>query len=199
MPKYEVPAGHTNDSLLKYLCYQGLQKKFGRELPSKMQRQLNYELDIIKQTGYAGYFLIVWDYVKYAKTLGYPLSCRGSAASSLALYALGVSSFNPMDYDCMFERFLNTQRISPPDIDIDFADCIRERVVEYLVEKYGQDSVGKVATFSTLRARAAITDVGRVLGIPIERECEEIGTACLVFTSTHCRRSRKTCTEFSQF
>ena len=168
MPKYEVPEGPTNDSYLKDLCYQGLQRKFGPDLPSNVKRQLNYELNIIRMTGYAGYFMIVWDYVKYAKTLGYPLSCRGSAASSLALYALGVSSFNPMDYDCMFERFLNTQRISPPDIDIDFADCIRERVVEYLVEKYGQDSVGKVATFSTLRARAAITDVGRVLGIPIK-------------------------------
>ena len=168
MPQYEVPAGHSNDSYLKKLCYQGLYEKFGRELPSKIRQQINFELDIIHKTGYAGYFLIVWDYVRYAKTLGYPLSARGSAASSLALYALGVSTFNPMDYDCMFERFLNTQRISPPDIDIDFADVVRDKVIDYLVDKYGQDSVGKVAIFSTLRAKAAITDVGRVLDIPIE-------------------------------
>ncbi len=168
MPKFGVPEGHTNDSYLKDLCYQGLNEKFGRELPSNVRRQINYELDIIRRTGYAGYFLIVWDYVKYANTLGYPLSCRGSAASSLALYALGVNTFNPMDYDCMFERFLNTQRISPPDIDIDFADVVRDKVIAYLVSKYGHDSVGKVATFSTLRARAAITDVGRALEIPLE-------------------------------
>ncbi len=168
MPKFTVPNGHTNDSYLKELCYSGLHEKFGRELPSKVRKQIEFELDIIRRTGYAGYFLIVWDYVSYAKTLGYPLSCRGSAASSLALYALGVNTFNPMNYDCMFERFLNTQRISPPDIDIDFADCVRDKVIEYLVNKYGHDSVGKVATFSTLRARAAITDVGRVLEIPIE-------------------------------
>ena len=89
MPQYEVPAGDSNDSYLKKLCYQGLHEKFGRELPSKVRQQINFELDIIHKTGYAGYFLIVWDYVRYAKTLGYPLSARGSAASSLALYALG--------------------------------------------------------------------------------------------------------------
>ena len=177
MPKYEVPAGHTNDSYLKELCYQGLRQKFGRELPSKVRKQINFELEIIRKTGYAGYFLIVWDYVKYANTLGYPISCRGSASSSLALYALDVNTFNPMDYDCMFERFLNTQRISPPDIDIDFADCVRDEVIEYLVNKYGHDSVGKVATFSTLRARAAITDVGRALEIPLENVRKLTGLA----------------------
>ena len=167
MPKYEVPEGHTNDSYLKELCYQGLREKYG-DLSDEIQKRLNYELDIISQTGYSGYFLIVWDYVKYAHQQGYPLSARGSAASSLVLYALDVITFNPMDYDCLFERFLNLERISPPDIDIDFADRAREHVTDYLVKKYGEDSVGKVATFATLGAKAAIKDVGRALEMPLD-------------------------------
>lgn len=167
MPKYEVPEGHTNDSYLKELCYEGLREKYG-ELSEEIQQRLDYELDIINKTGYPGYFLIVWDYVKYAHKQGYPLSARGSAASSLVLYALDVIAFNPMEYDCLFERFLNLERISPPDIDIDFADRAREHVIDYLVEKYGEDSVGKVATFATLGAKAAIKDVGRALEVPLE-------------------------------
>lgn len=167
MPKYDVREGHTNESYLKELCYQGLHEKYG-ELSEPIRQRLDYELDIISKTGYSGYFLIVWDYVNYANKQGYPLSARGSAASSLVLYALGVITFNPMDYDCLFERFLNLERISPPDIDIDFADRAREHVIDYLVKKYGEDSVGKVATFATLGAKAAITDVGRALEVPLE-------------------------------
>ena len=168
MPKYEVPEGHTNESYLKELCYEGLREKYGGELSEPIRQRLDYELDIIGQTGYPGYFLIVWDYVKYAHKQGYPLSARGSAASSLVLYALDVITFNPMDYDCLFERFLNLERISPPDIDIDFADRAREYVIDYLVQKYGADSVGKVATFATLGAKASIKDVGRALEMPLE-------------------------------
>ncbi len=167
MPKYEVPEGYTNDSYLKELCYQGLREKYG-DLSDEIRKRLDYELDIISETGYSGYFLIVWDYVQYALKQGYPLSARGSAASSLVLYALDVITFNPMDYDCLFERFLNLERISPPDIDIDFADRAREHVTEYLVKKYGADSVGKVATFATLGAKAAIKDVGRALEMPLD-------------------------------
>ena len=168
MPKYEVPEGYTNESYLKELCYQGMREKLNGELPTEVQERLDYELDIINKTGYPGYFLIVWDYVKYANNRGYPLTARGSAAGSLVLYALGVITFNPMDYGCIFERFLNLERISPPDIDIDFADRARAPVIEYLVEKYGQDSVGKVATFATLGAKGAIKDVGRALDVPLE-------------------------------
>ena len=168
MPRYEVPEGHTNDSYLKELCYQGLKEKYGGQLSEPIRQRLDYELDIISKTDYSGYFLIVWDYVKYAHKQGYPLSARGSAASSLVLYALDVITFNPMDYDCLFERFLNLERISPPDIDIDFADRAREHVINYLREKYGEDSVGKVATFATLGAKAAIKDVGRALEVPLE-------------------------------
>ncbi len=168
MPEYEVPEGHTNDSYLKELCYQSLSKKYSGELSEPVRQRLDYELDIISKTDYSGYFLIVWDYVKYAHKQGYPLSARGSAASSLVLYALDVITFNPMDYDCLFERFLSLERVSPPDIDIDFADRAREHVIDYLVQKYGEESVGKVATFATLGAKAAITDVGRALEMPLE-------------------------------
>ena len=168
MPEYEVPEGHTNDSYLKELCYQGLKEKYRGELSEPIRQRLDYELDIISKTDYSGYFLIVWDYVKYAHKQGYPLSARGSAASSLVLYALDVITFNPMDYDCLFERFLNLERISPPDIDIDFADRAREHVINYLRNKYGEDSVGKVATFATLGAKAAIKDVGRALEVHLE-------------------------------
>ena len=168
MPEYEVPEGHTNDSYLKELCYQGLREKYGGELSEPIRQRLDYELDTISKTDYSGYFLIVWDYVQYAHKQGYPLSARGSAASSLVLYALDVITFNPMDYDCLFERFLNLERISPPDIDIDFADRAREHVIDYLRNKYGEDSVGKVATFATLGAKAAIKDVGRALEVSLE-------------------------------
>ena len=168
MPEYEVPEGYTNESYLKELCLQGLREKLGGELSSDVQQRLDHELDIINKTGYPGYFLIVWDYVKFANQQGYPLTARGSAAGSLVLYALDVITFNPMDYDCLFERFLNLERISPPDIDIDFSDRTRAFVIEYLVEKYGPDSVGKVATFNTLGAKQSIKDVGRALDVPLD-------------------------------
>ena len=167
MPKYDVPQGHTHDSYLKELCYQGLREKYG-ELSEPIRQRIDYELDVISQQRHANYFLIVADYVNYAHKRGYPLSARGSAAGSLVLYALGVISFNPMDHGCLFERFLNLERPTVPDIDIDFADRAREHVIEYLAKKYGADSVGKVATFATLGAKAAITDVGRALDIPLE-------------------------------
>ncbi|MDE0322855.1 MAG: cell division protein FtsZ [Candidatus Poribacteria bacterium] len=167
MPKYEVPEGYTHDGYLKELCYQGLREKYG-ELSEPIRQRIDYELGIIKQRGHANYFLIVGDYVNYAQKQGYPLSARGSAAGSLVLYALGVISFNPMDHGCLFERFLNLERLAPPDIDIDFADRAREHVVEYLTKKYGADSVGKVATFATLGAKAAIKDVGRALEAPLK-------------------------------
>ena len=168
MPKYKIPEGHTHDSYLQELCYQGLREKYG-ELSEPIRQRIDYELDIIKQTGHANYFLIVGDYVNHAHKQGYPLSARGSAASSLVLYALDVISFNPMDHGCLFERFLNLERLAPPDIDIDFADRARESIIEYLAKKYGADSVGKVATFATLGAKASIKNVGRVLEVPLEK------------------------------
>ncbi len=167
MPKYKVPEGYTHDSYLRELCYRGLREKYG-ELSEPIRQRIDYELDIIKQTGHANYFLIVGDYVAHAHKQGYPLSARGSAASSLVLYALDVIGFNPMDHGCLFERFLNLERLAPPDIDVDFADRARASIIEYLAKKYGADSVSKIATFATLGAKAAIKDVGRALEMPLE-------------------------------
>ena len=167
MPKYEVPEGHTHDSYLRELCYNGLREKYS-ELSKPIRQRVDYELDVIRQGNHANYFLIVADYVSYAHKQGYPLTARGSAAGSLVLYALDVIGFNPMDHGCLFERFLNLERLTVPDIDIDFADRAREPVIKYLAEKYGADSVSKVATFATLGAKAAITDVGRALEVPLE-------------------------------
>ena len=167
MPKYEVPDGYTADSYLSKLCYDALREKYG-ELSTEIKERIDYELDIIQKTGYAGYLLIVWDYVNFARERGFPLNARGSAGGSLALFALGVTTFEPMKYDCMFERFLNLDRISMPDIDIDFGDEHRKIVIDYLTDKYGADCVGQVATFSTFGAKAAVADVGRALDVPVQ-------------------------------
>ena len=167
MPKYDVPEGHTHDSYLRELCYRGLRERCG-ELSEPLRQRVDYELDVIRRGDHANYFLIVADYVNYAHKQGYPLSARGSAAGSLVLYALGVIGFNPMDHGCLFERFLNLERLRVPDIDIDFADRAREHVIAYLAKRYGADSVSRVATFATLGAKAAITDVGRALEIPAQ-------------------------------
>ncbi len=165
MPQCEVPEGHDTDSYLVHLCREGLKQRYKGTVPEDANEQLEYELGIIKQTGFSGYLLIVADYVRFARKRGFPISARGSAGGSLALYALGVTSFNPMDYDLIFERFLNLERISMPDIDLDFAPEHRDLVIEYLSGKYGHDCVAHVAAFSNMKAKAVLRDVGRVLGM----------------------------------
>lgn len=167
MPKCEVPDEHTADSYLKELCYKGVVEKFG-EVKPEVEKQLEYELGIIGKMNYSDYFLIVADYVRVARERHFPLNARGSAGGSLVLYCLGVTSFDPLKYNCIFERFLNADRITMPDIDIDFAPEHRDIVIEYLSEEYGKDSVAYVAAFSTMGAKVAIRDVGRVLGVPLD-------------------------------
>ena len=167
MPKFEVPEGHTADIYLREICFKGAKERYS-EIKPEIQKQLDYELDVIKEMGFAGYFLIVWDYVRFAREKGFPLNARGSAGGSLVLYCLGVTSFDPLKYNCIFERFLNTERVTMPDIDIDFAPEHRDIVIDYLSNKYGKDSVAYVAAFSTMGAKAAIRDVGRVLGVPLD-------------------------------
>ena len=166
MPETSVPEGYTEMTYLKKICQEGLQTQVGT-VNAETQDRLDYELSIIEKTDYAGYFLIVWDYVNYARNQGFPLNARGSAGGSLALYALGVTTFDPMEYNCIFERFLNLERFNPPDIDIDFAPEHRDLVIKYLVDCYGEESVGYVAAFNSLGAKQAIRDVGRVLDIPL--------------------------------
>jgi len=168
IPKFDVPEGFTQDNYFDKLCYNGLKQKIGGHLSDPIHKQLEYELNVIKQTGYVDYFLIVADYVAYAKEQGYLCSARGLAASSLVSYALDIISFNPMEHGCIFDRFINLEKLNPPDIDIDFADNVRDDMINYLINKYGHDSVGKIATFASFGAKSSIKDVGRALEVPKE-------------------------------
>lgn len=163
LPEYKVPDGSEPFEYLRMLCYEGLKQ---RGADGRAER-LEYELSVIKQMGYVDYFLIVWDFIKYAKDNGIMVGPgRGSAAGSLVAYCLGITSIDPIKYSLLFERFLNPERISMPDIDIDFCYERRQEVIDYVVRKYGKERVAQIITFGTMAARAAIRDVGRALDIP---------------------------------
>lgn len=167
-PAFPLPSGETQDSFFTKLAFEGLKKHFAVIKPEYEER-LKYELDIIINKGYAAYFLITQDFVNWAKQNGIGVGPgRGSAAGSLVAYCLGITSINPFDHGLPFERFLNPQRPTPPDIDMDFADNRREEVIEYVANKYGRDHVAQVITFGRMEARVAIRDIGRVLGMPYE-------------------------------
>jgi len=168
LPKFDLPEGETSLSYLKKLTDQGIKKRFKNGAnKTKIQERLHYEISVIEKTGYASYFLIVQDFVNWAKNNGIVVGPgRGSAAGSLVSYALNITDVDPLKYDLMFERFLNADRVSMPDIDIDFTDVRRDEVIEYARKKYGQDRVAQIITFGTMASRMAIRDVGRVLGIP---------------------------------
>ncbi|MFA4871980.1 MAG: DNA polymerase III subunit alpha [Patescibacteria group bacterium] len=168
LPDFPLLPGMTADDELRALSEKGLGKRFGgREISPEIRERLNYELGVVAHTGYAGYFLIVADFINWAKDNGVVVGPgRGSAAGSLVSYLIGITNIDPIKYDLVFERFLNPERISMPDIDTDFADTRRDDVLSYVTEKYGQDKVAQIITFGTLAARAAIRDVGRVMGLP---------------------------------
>jgi len=168
MPEFPLPEG-IKDSFeyLSTLAKQGLEKRFGSNPDSLFIERLNYELKVIKQTGFSGYFLIVQDFVNWAKSKGISVGPgRGSAAGSLLAYVLNITNIDPIHYNLLFERFLNPHRPSPPDIDMDFADDRRDEVIEYVTHKYGEDKVAQIITFGTMEARAAVRDAGRALGMP---------------------------------
>ena len=166
LPKFEVPAGTTDMQYLKNLCEEGILKRYAEVTPEIRQR-LDYELSVIEKTGFASYFLIVQDFVNWAKNNGVVVGPgRGSAAGSIVSYVINITDVDPIKFDLMFERFLNPDRISMPDIDMDFADIRRNDVLEYVSQKYGRDHVAQIITFGTMAARVAIRDVNRVLGLP---------------------------------
>lgn len=168
LPTYEVPEGETLESYLRELCFEGAREKYG-DIRGEVEKRLHYELDVIARMGYPGYFLIVWDMIRFAKERGiYVGPGRGSAAGSIVAYALDITAIDPIKYDLIFERFLNPERISMPDIDTDFCYVRRGEVIDYLVNKYGHDRVAQIVTFGTMAARAAIRDVGRALDIPLK-------------------------------
>ncbi|MFN3476536.1 MAG: DNA polymerase III subunit alpha, partial [Candidatus Methylomirabilales bacterium] len=166
LPQYPVPEGQTQEGYLERLAYEGLKVRYPNPAPEVLDR-LKYELEIIKKTGYASYFLVVWDFIRFAKERGIAVGPgRGSAAGSFVAYCLGITNIDPLRYGLLFERFLNPERISMPDMDIDFSDDRRDEVIEYVTRKYGPDKVAQIITFGTLGAKAAIRDVGRALGMP---------------------------------
>jgi len=170
LPYFEVPKGKTQDKYLRELCEKGLVIRYGSKYKeSKVRERLNYELDVIKKTGFASYFLIVQDFVNWAKSKGIVVGPgRGSAAGSIASYLLNITDIDPLKYDLIFERFLQIDRNELPDIDIDFADTRRDEVLEYVSKKYGRENVAQIITFGTMAARAAVRDVGRALNYPYE-------------------------------
>ncbi|MBQ6074539.1 MAG: DNA polymerase III subunit alpha [Lachnospiraceae bacterium] len=166
LPHYQVPEGETNSSYLRKLCQEGLKDRYPEVTPD-IQARLDYELSVIENMGYVDYFLIVWDFIHYAVTRGIPVGPgRGSGAGSLVAYSLKITDIDPLSYKLLFERFLNPERVSMPDIDVDFCYERRGEVIDYVTEKYGADSVVQIATFGTLQARGVIRDVGRVLDYP---------------------------------
>jgi DNA polymerase-3 subunit alpha len=166
LPKYDVPKGYDAWGYLNYLCTKGLNERYATD-DGTLRKRLDYELGVIKEMGYVDYFLIVWDFINYAKSNGIMVGPgRGSAAGSIVSYCLGITNIDPIKYDLLFERFLNPERVSMPDIDVDFCYERRQEVIDYVVEKYGKDRVVQIVTFGTLAARNVIRDVGRALDLP---------------------------------
>ena len=197
LPHFDVPEGYTSWTYLNYLCYSGLKKRYPEQCKdlsvedfvkkaeeeavedrkdvvikvaedtNNIFQRLAYELSVIYSMGYVDYFLIVWDYINYAKTHNIPVGPgRGSAAGSIVSYCMGITDLDPIHYSLIFERFLNPERVSMPDIDVDFCYEHRQDVIDYVVEKYGKDCVSQIVTFGTMAARAVIKDVGRVMDLP---------------------------------
>ena len=168
-PEYPVPAGKTREAYLRELCYDGLRARYGERgtADSELARRLEYELGVLEKTGFVSYLLIVWDFIHFAKEKAIPVGPgRGSAAGSIVAFVLGITDIDPLQYGLIFERFLNPDRVSPPDIDVDFCEARRGEVLEYVRQKYGQRRVAQIITFGKLKAKSVVRDVGRVLGLP---------------------------------
>ncbi|MBQ5840596.1 MAG: DNA polymerase III subunit alpha, partial [Clostridia bacterium] len=166
LPKFDAPSGDS-DAYLEKLCREGMTRLYGEHPASEVTERLAYELDVIRRMGYADYYLIVADYVNYARTHDIPVGPgRGSGAGSLCAYCMGITLIDPLQYDLLFERFLNPERVSMPDFDVDFCTEKRQQVIDYVIEKYGADRVAQIITFGTMAARAAVRDVARAMGLP---------------------------------
>jgi DNA polymerase-3 subunit alpha len=168
-PEYSVPEGQTREGYLRELCYKGLDERYGEraKIDNQLRERLAYELGVLEKTGFVSYILIVWDFIHFAKGRGIPVGPgRGSAAGSLIAYVLGITDIDPLQFGLLFERFLNPDRVSPPDIDVDFCEARRGEVLEYVRQKYGERRVAQIITFGKLKAKSVVRDVGRVMGLP---------------------------------
>lgn len=168
-PVFTTPAQQSSDDYLRELCLAGVRERYGKKPGREVMVRLDHELAIIRKMGYSSYFLIVWDFVRYAREQGIPCTARGSGCGAIVAYALFLSHVCPLEYDLLFERFLDPNRTEPPDIDIDFCQERRDLVIQYVKQKYGHDSVAQIGTFGTMAAKAALKDVGRVLDVPLDR------------------------------
>lgn len=168
-PRFPVPDGYTRESYLKYLCEKGLQVRYGNHPRAEILERLEYELGVINRMGYAGYFLIIWDIVQYGRQQDILTAGRGSAVSSLVCYLLRITTVDPLEYELYFERFLNPERTSMPDIDLDIDHVGRKQILHYIAEKYGEENMAHLSAFSTMAARAVVRDVARVQGWPEEK------------------------------
>ena len=168
LPNYDVPEEFkTHQEYFRKLCYDGMKKRYGENPDKSIMDRLEYEISVIEKMGYVDYYLIVWDYINYAKTVGIPVGPgRGSGAGSIAAYAIGITDIDPIKYTLLFERFLNPERVSMPDFDVDFCYERRQEVIDYVNRKYGEDHVSQIITFGTMSARSVIRDVARVLDVP---------------------------------
>ena len=170
LPAFFTPDGSDNLEFFRRLCQEGLARRYGENPPQEYRDRLEYEIRVISRMGYVNYYLIVWDFIRYARSVGIPVGPgRGSGAGSLAAYCVGITNVDPMRYDLLFERFLNPERVSMPDFDIDFSDERRDEIIGYVVDKYGADHVAQIVTFGTMAARGALRDVGRALNIPYNK------------------------------
>ncbi len=167
-PEYPAPEGKTREAYLRELCYKGLHERYGERAgtDSELIKRLDYEVDVLEKTGFVSYLLIVWDFIHFAKERKIPVGPgRGSAAGSMVAYVLGITDVDPLKYGLLFERFLNPERVSPPDIDVDFCEARRGEVLEYVRQKYGERRVSQIITFGKLKAKSVVRDVGRVIGL----------------------------------
>ncbi len=167
LPKFTAEGVTDNEAYFRKLCFAGMKKRYGENPPAEYIERMNYELDVVSSMGYVDYYLIVWDFIRYAREQKIPVGPgRGSGAGSIAAYCIGITSVDPMKYNLLFERFLNPERVSMPDFDIDFCYEGRQRVIDYVIKKYGADRVAQIITFGTMAAKAAVRDVARVMDIP---------------------------------
>ncbi|MFA6316205.1 MAG: DNA polymerase III subunit alpha [Elusimicrobiota bacterium] len=168
LPEFSVPEGMTQDSYLEKLAREGLAKRFPNGVSQAHQERLRYELSVIQKQGFSGYFLVVWDFIAYAKRTGIPVGPgRGSGAGSLVAFVLSITNLDPLEHKLLFERFLNPDRVSMPDLDIDFADKDRDRIIEYVRQRYGADRVAQIITFGSLGPKQSVRDVGRIMAVPL--------------------------------
>ena len=192
LPAFDIPEGKTSESYLTELCYQGFTWRYGSDNPGEeVQKRLDYELSVIKRMGFCDYFLIVWDFIRAARDMDVPVGPgRGSAAGSIVAYLLGITDIDPLKYGLLFERFLNPERISMPDIDVDFSDDGRQKVIDYVKAKYGRDRVSQIITFNFILAKMAIRDIGRVMGMDLP-EVDRIAKMVPEKPGTHLKKVLK--------